>query len=116
MEWGILFPLLLIIGLLIKIIKDGVKLYQSGAYSGGPGATNNGIAAMQGGLILLQTLGNEKRKPTPAECKRLKEFYEEAQAGNVSTLSLEPLRNAISPGLRIGETRQRRRRPHVKRD
>ncbi len=96
MGWILLILVLFVIALLIKIVGDLKKLHDAGAHDGPPAATNDGIAALQGGLTILQTLGNEERKPTAAECKQLKELYEEAQAGNVSTLSLEPLRNVIS--------------------
>lgn len=96
MEWLLAALILIVILLLIKIIRDLKKLYDSGKYSGGTPATKAGIAALEGALVILEKLSKEDRKPTPAECQQLKKHYQNAQAGHVSTLSLEPVRNIIS--------------------
>lgn len=95
MTWGLGILIAIIIALLIKIITDLRKLIAAGAHDGPPAATADGVAAMQSALFLIQKVNNEDRTPTTAECKTLKSLYEEAQAGNVSALALEPLRNAI---------------------
>jgi hypothetical protein len=95
MGWVIGGLIALIIALLIKIIVDLRKLIEAGSHNGPPAATSAGLAAMQGALLLIQTINGEDRKPTTAECKQLKDLYEAAQAGNVSALAVEPLRNAI---------------------
>lgn len=95
MNWFLLALILLIIALLIKIVRDLRRLIAAGSHSGGAAPTNAGVAAMQGALTLLQTLANENRNPTAEECQQLRDLYAEAQAGHVSALSLEPLRNAI---------------------
>lgn len=96
MGWVIAALIAIVILLLIKIIRDLKKFYDAGKYSGGTPATKEGIAALEGALVILERLGKEDRKPTETECKQLKEYYEKAQAGHVSTLSLEPVRNIIS--------------------
>ena len=95
MSWGLGLLIAFVIALLIKIIKDLRRLYEAGAYDGPPAATNDGIAAMQAMLAKLQQLQKEDRAPTQSESTVLKQLYDEAQAGNVSALSLGPMREAI---------------------
>ena len=95
MGWAVGILLAFIIALLIKIIADLRKLRAAGAHNGPPAATNNGIAAMQGALALIEQIRSEDRKATEAECKQLKDLLTDAQAGHVSTLSLTPIKNAI---------------------
>ena len=96
MEWILLALIALVIILLIKIIRDLKKLHDAGAYGGGTPGTQEGIAALEGALAILSRLKNEDRRPAKAECQQLKDYYEAAQAGHVSTLALEPIRNVIS--------------------
>lgn len=95
MQWIILALLALIIALLVKIIRDIRRLIESGSYDGDTAALEDGLEALQDALQLVESIDEESREPTEAECARLKELLERAQAGHVSMLALTPLLEAI---------------------
>ncbi|MEZ5004277.1 MAG: hypothetical protein R2730_14700 [Chitinophagales bacterium] len=95
MGWvlGILIGIIII--LLLKIIRDLKRLHDAGAYDGPSAATLQAIASFQAALAIVQRIRDEDRSPTEAECLQLKQLWEEAQAGDLSALSLRPLKTAI---------------------
>ena len=54
-----------------------------------------GMQALQDALHSVESLSDEERRPTAAECQRLKEALETAQDADLSRLSLNPLLEAL---------------------
>jgi len=95
MLWVVLALLALIIALLAKIIADLRRLIEAGAHDGPTATQLAGMQALQDALQLVQSLSDEQRRPTAAECQRLKELLETAQDADLSALSLNPLLEAL---------------------
>lgn len=95
MNWIIAALLVLIIALLIKIIRDLRRLIEAGAYDGDTSALEDGVEALEEALELIESLDEEEREPTEAECDRLHDLLERAQAADLSLLTINPLLEAI---------------------
>ncbi len=89
----VFWVLLLII--LAALVVLAARLGKWGSSSGSGSGSSAGTQAVQEATAILQSISDDEREASEAECRDLKRLYETAQAEGVSAVQLTPLLTAI---------------------